>query len=153
MIYNTLLMISYELFFIGLVITLAFIALTGFYPGGIIVPAYLVLFIDQPLRLLGTLIVAIITWGIYLLASRYLILFGKRRFVFLILLGACWAFIFSFIMPRFFPETIEFRVIGWVIPGLIAGQIEKQGLAVTFSALSIVLLVLFFVGKLFFIIF
>ncbi len=144
---------TYELFFIGLAITLIFIALTGFYPGGIIVPAYLVLFIDQPLRLLGTILVSILAWALYRLASRYLILFGKRRFVFLILAGATGAFLLSFILPQFFPATLELKVIGWVIPGLIAGQIEKQGLAVTFSAMAVVLTILFFIGKLFYWIF
>ena len=144
---------SYELFFIGLAITLIFIALTGYYPGGIIVPAYLVLFYDQPLRLAGTLLVALITWLLYRLASKYLILYGKRRFVFLILAGATGAFILSYLLPRFFPATMELKVIGWVIPGLIASQMEKQGLAVTISAMIIVITILFFVAKLFYWIF
>jgi len=144
---------SYELFFIGLVISLIFIGITGIYPGGIIVPAYLVLFIDQPLRLLGTLIISLAAWGLYRLASMYFILFGKRRFVFILLLGALLAFILSYIIPRFFPESIELKVIGWVIPGLLANQMEKQGPAVTFSALAILLVILFFAGKLFYLIF
>jgi len=144
---------SYELFFIGLVITLFFIAITGYYPGGIIVPAYLVLFVDQPLRLLGTLAIAILTWGLYRLASKYLILFGKRRFIFLILTGATGAFLLSYIVPQFFPGTIELKVIGWVIPGLIASQFEKQGPVITLSAMAIVLTILYFLGKLFYIIF
>ncbi len=144
---------SYELFFIGLAVTLIFISLSGIYPGGIIVPAYLVLFIDQPFRLLGTLIISIVVLGLYRLLSRRLILFGKRRFVFIILLGACLAFVLSYILPRFFPEIIELKVIGWIIPGLLANQMEKQGLTVTLSALAIVLLLLFAVGKLFYLIF
>ena len=144
---------SYELFFIGLAITLVFIALTGYYPGGIIVPAYLVLFVDQPLRLIGTLVIAFIAWGLYRLASRYLILFGKRRFVFLILSGAIGAFVLSYILPQFFPGSVELKVIGWVIPGLMASQLEKQGPLITLSALAIVLTILFFIGKLFYLIF
>jgi gamma-polyglutamate biosynthesis protein CapC len=144
---------SYELFFIGLAITLVFIALTGYYPGGIIVPAYLVLFVDQPLRLIGTLVIAFIAWGLYRLASRYLILFGKRRFVFLILSGAIGAFVLSYILPQFFPGSVELKVIGWVIPGLMASQLEKQGPLITLSAMAIVLTILFFIGKLFYLIF
>ncbi|MBT4399350.1 MAG: poly-gamma-glutamate biosynthesis protein PgsC [Bacteroidetes bacterium] len=144
---------SYELFFIGLAITLVFISLTGYYPGGIIVPAYLVLFVDQPLRLIGTLVIAFMAWGLYRLASRYLILFGKRRFVFLILSGAIGAFVLSYILPQFFPGSVELKVIGWVIPGLMASQLEKQGPLITLSALAIVLTILFFIGKLFYLIF
>jgi poly-gamma-glutamate biosynthesis protein PgsC/CapC len=144
---------SYELFFIGILVSLAFVALSGYYPGGIIVPAYLVLFIDQPFRLLGTLAVGLIAWGIYRLISSYLILYGKRRFVILILLGACLAFTLSFIVPRFFPQTAELKVIGWVIPGLLANQVERQGPAITLSALAIVMVILFFIGKLFYLVF
>ena len=144
---------SYELFFIGLLISLLFVAISGYYPGGIIVPAYLVLFLDQPYRLLGTLIVSLVTWGFYRLASRYFILYGKRRFVLIILAGAVFAFLSSYIVPRFFPETAELKVIGWVIPGLLANQVERQGPAITFSALAIVLVILFLVGKLFFLVF
>ena len=144
---------SYELFFIGLIITLIFIALSGYYPGGIIVPAYLVLFIDQPLRLLATLIISTITWGIYKLLSQHLILFGKRRFVFLILTGALFGFTLSYILPQFVPETAELRVIGWVIPGLLANQIVKQGFVITISSLSIILVILFMVSKLFYFLF
>lgn len=141
---------SYELFFIGLVITLIFIGLSGYYPGGIIVPAYMVLFIDQPLRLIGTLIISLIAWGLYRIASKYLILFGKRRFVFLILVGAIGSLLLSYFLPRYFPDTLELKVIGWVIPGLIASQIEKQGLAITLSSLAIVLTILFFMSKLYY---
>jgi len=144
---------SYELFFIGLLLTLLFISVTGLIPGGIIVPAYLVLFIDQPLRLVGTIVIAFIAWALYKLASRYLILFGKRRFVFLILVGALGSFLLSYVLPQFFAEAIELKVIGWVIPGLIASSFEKQGWVRTLSALSIMLLILFLIGKLFFWIF
>ena len=144
---------SYELFFIGLVITLIFIGVTGVFPGGIIVPAYLVLFADQPLRLLGTLAVAFISWQLYLLASRYLILFGKRRFIFLILTGAIGGFVLSYILPRFFPGTLELKVIGWVIPGLIASQFEKQGLALTITSMTVLVTLLYYIGQLFFWIF
>ena len=77
---------------------------------------------------------------------------GKRRFVFLILTGAVGAFILSYILPHFFPETIELKVIGWVIPGLIASQFEKQGPIITLSSMAIVLTLLFFLGKIFYMI-
>ena len=144
---------SYELFFIGLCLTLFFIALTGFYPGGIVVPAYLVLFINQPLRLIGTIAIALAVWLLYKWLSRYVILYGKRRFVLLLLLGAIGSFVLSFILPHFFPETIELKVIGWIIPGLIANLLEKQGLGITLSALAVMLVVLFGVEKVFYVIF
>lgn len=143
----------YEIFFIGLVLTLIFIAVTGLYPGGIIVPGYLVFFVDQPLRLAGTLIAVVLTVGLYKLASRYLILFGRRRFVFLILSGALFAFLFTLLLPRLSPEAVEFRVIGWVIPGLIANHFDRQGAVKTLSATAIMVTLLFFVSQVWFLFF
>jgi poly-gamma-glutamate biosynthesis protein PgsC/CapC len=141
---------QYELFFLGLLLALLFIAVTGYYPGGIIVPGYLVLYADQPLRITGTLIAGLLAYFIYRLASRYLILFGKRRFVFLILISATLSFSFSFLVPFIFPVSPEMKMIGWVIPGLIANNFDRQGIAATFSSMVIVLAVLVFISKIYF---
>jgi poly-gamma-glutamate biosynthesis protein PgsC/CapC len=126
---------GFEIPFIGLLISLGFTALTGIYPGGIIVPSYLVLFMNEPARIAGTLMAAFLTMGVYRLSCRWLILFGRRRFVFLILVGGMLAFLWRQLFPAIFPVSLEFRVIGWVIPGLIASHLERQGVAVTTAAL------------------
>lgn len=126
---------GFEASFIGLLIALAFIALTGVYPGGIIVPSYLVLFVQEPARIAGTLVAAFLTLAVYRLFCRWLILFGRRRFVFLILVGGLWALLWRELFPTIFPLSLEFRVIGWVVPGLIANHLERQGPVVTTAAL------------------
>ena len=138
---------GYEVPFLGLLISIFFIGLTGYYPGGIIVPSYLVLFMDQPLRIIGTLIAAILTIMCYRIASHYLILFGRRRFVFMILLGGTWTFLWILVFPSIFPVSMEFRVIGWVIPGLVANNFERQGIMVTTAALITVTVVTYFLGR------
>jgi hypothetical protein len=87
------------------------------------------------------------------MASKYLILYGKRRFVFMILLGATGAFALSYLLPMWFAATLELKVIGWVIPGLLASSLEKQGWKITGASLAIMLVVLYGVGKLFFLLF
>lgn len=126
---------GFELPFIGLLVSLAVIGLTGVYPGGIIVPSYLVLFLSEPERILGTLVAAGLTLAVYLVASRWLILFGRRRFVFLILVGGLWSILWRVLFPALFPLSVEFTVIGWVIPGLIANHFERQGVLVTLGSL------------------
>jgi poly-gamma-glutamate biosynthesis protein PgsC/CapC len=138
---------GYEIAFVGLLLSLLFTGLTGIYPGGIIVPSYLVLFINQPARIAGTLIAAVLTLAAYRLASEYLILFGRRRFVFLILIGGFWALLWIQLFPALFPQALEFRVIGWVIPGLIAGHFDRQGVTVTTASLVTVTVVLHFLGR------
>ncbi len=137
---------GFELPFIGLLISLAFTALTGLYPGGIIVPSYLVLFVHEPARIAGTLIAAFLTMAVYRLSCRWLILFGRRRFVFLILVGGLWALLWRQLFPTIFPASLEFRVIGWVIPGLIASHLERQGVVVTTAALVTVTVVTAWIG-------
>lgn len=137
---------GFEVPFIGLLISLGFTALTGLYPGGIIVPSYLVLFIRQPERIVGTLIAALLAMAVYRLSSGWLILFGRRRFVFLILAGGLVAFVGHRLLPILFPVSLEFRVIGWVIPGLIANHFERQGVVVTTAALVTVTVLTALVG-------
>jgi poly-gamma-glutamate biosynthesis protein PgsC/CapC len=139
---------SYELTFLGLLLSLLYVSVTGFYPGGIIVPGYLVLFIGQPARIAGSLIVAILTLLCFKLASQYLIIFGRRKFVFMVLVGGIWTLIWQQMLPILFPFSLEFRVIGWVIPGLIANNFEKQGVIVTTASLVTVTVVTYLVGRL-----
>ncbi len=138
---------GFELPFIGLLISLAIIGLTGVYPGGIIVPSYLVLFISDPKRIVGTLAAALLTLLVYLLVSRRLILFGRRRFVFLILVGGVWSILWRMLLPAFFPLSLEFTVIGWVIPGLVANHFERQGVLVTLGSLLTATVAIAWLGR------
>ena len=138
---------GYEIVFIGLLVSLVFIGLSGYYPGGIIVPSYLVLFMDQPKRIAGTLIAALLTLLCFKIASRFLIIYGRRRFVFMIFIGSIWTFLWHLIFPFFFHISFEFRVIGWVIPGLIANNFERQGVIITTSSLVTVTVVVYFLGR------
>lgn len=138
-----------ELPFLGVLLSLALAWATGVYPGGIIVPSYLVLFLREPERITGTLLAALLTLAAYRLASRWLILFGRRRFAFLVLGGALWAAAGGGLLPFLFPGSVEYRVIGWVIPGLIAHNMERQGAVVTTAALVTATVALGFAGRVF----
>ncbi len=139
---------GFEVPFIGLLVSLLFIGLTGVYPGGIIVPSYLVLFLHQPERIAGTIIAAFLTLAVYRLSCRWLILFGRRRFVFLILVGGFWALLWLQLFPYIFPASLEFRVIGWVIPGLIANHLDRQGAVITTASLVTITVAVGWLGRL-----
>ena len=138
---------EYELTFIGLLLSLLFIGITGIYPGGIIVPSYLVFFLGQPERIAGTLITALLTFLCYKFISRYVILFGRRRFVFILLTAGICVYIWYTFFPVLVPQAMEFRVIGWIIPGLIANHFERQGIIITTCSLITVTVIIFIVGK------
>ncbi len=137
----------YETFFIGLIVAVLYVEIMDIYPGGIIVPAYMALFLDQPLRILVTILVAILSLMTYKLLSRVFILFGRRRFVMLILLGALWGEVWFLFLPHIYSGPMELRAIGWVIPGLLANNLEKQRFLATLASLFTVSIATYFLVK------
>jgi gamma-polyglutamate biosynthesis protein CapC len=135
----------YETLLVGLVLALLYAEATGISPGGLVVPGYFALYLDQPLRVLGTIAVAVVAVLAFRLLSRHLILFGRRRFALMILLGAVLAQSWSLLLPRLFQGTLELRVIGWVIPGLLASNLERQKPAATLASLATVAFLTYFV--------
>lgn len=135
----------YETFFIGLVLAVIYIEIFDIYPGGLIVPAYIALYLNVPVKVGATLVVAFLALFTYKLFSRYLILFGKRRFAFLVILGAFWAQLWFLIWPELFPYPIGVRAVGLVIPGLLANNLERQRYLPTLASLLTVSFLTYFV--------
>ena len=140
----------FETLLIGLFIAVIYVEIMDVYPGGIIVPAYMALYLDQPLRVLATILIAFLSLYTYKLLSRFLILFGRRRFVLIVLLGAVWAQIWFFLLPHFFSAPLGLRAIGWLIPGLLANNLEKQRLVPTLASMFVVSITTFFLVRLLF---
>ena len=113
---------------LGVIISIIFFEITDISPGGIIVPGLMVLYIQEPERMVYTVIVAVITYYVVKLLSKYLIIFGKRRFV---------VMIFVSILINFLLNMINISIIGYTIAGLIANDIHKQGIRRTIPALAI----------------
>lgn len=128
----------YETLLIGILIAVLYTEITDVYPGGIIVPAYFALYLDEPLRVLMTIGVALLSLLTYRWLSRYLILFGKRRFVMLLFLGVVWAQLWIILLPHLFKGPSGMKAIGWIIPGLLANNLEKQKMVITLTSLVIV---------------
>lgn len=137
-----------ETVFVGLAASLLFAELTGLYPGGIIVPAYLALFIDQPGRLAATLAAALLTLGVYKILAGRLLLFGRRRFVVMLLLGAVFSQAGALLLSRHGVLPLEARIIGWVVPGLLANTMERQKPLPTLAACVVVTVVTWFAVRL-----
>lgn len=139
-----------DLLFWGILASLIFTELTGLSPGGIVVPAYFLLFFHDPLRMALTLGLSLACMGIVRVLSRYTILYGKRRFaVYLLssmLLKALFAFAYAS-SPVAIPNLS--LSIGYVIPGLLGRDMEKQGILRTLLSLAIVVCLLRLVQYLF----
>ena len=139
---------TFETLFIGLIIAVIYVGIMDIYPGGIIVPAYVALYLDQPQRVLATILIALLSLYTYKILARYLILFGKRRFVMLVLLGGLWAQIWFLLLPHFFADPLGLRAIGWIVPGLLANNLEKQKIVPTLASMFIVAIITYFIASL-----
>lgn len=138
----------FETVFIGLAVALLYVELTGIYPGGIIVPAFLALSLDQPVRPLATIAAACLSLLLYKFLARYFILFGRRRFVIIILIAGLISQLIALAMPKLLAAPVEFRVIGFLIPGLLANNLERQKFLPTLASLVTVTAVTYFLAGL-----
>ena len=131
-------MIGSELYFslfVGVVLSLIFAEKFGINPAGLVVPGYLALIFDQPIMLLSVLIISCLTFFIVNNGiSKWVILYGRRKFAAMILTGMVLKFIFDLIYPLTPFEMVEVSGIGVVIPGIIANTIQKQGVVITLSS-------------------
>jgi len=123
---------------IGLVISLAFSEILGLTAGGMVVPGYVALYLDRPLVIGITLLISYLTYFIVRSLSAVMIIYGRRRTVLMILVGfAMGALVRSLGHLELSVTTIDLTVIGYIIPGLIAIWIDRQGLVESFSSLII----------------
>ncbi len=146
---------------IGLAVSLLFSETFGLAAGGMVVPGYIALSLDRPLSVLFTFVAAIITYLIVYSLSNLIVIYGKRRTVLMVLVG----FLVGIFMESLGPLTAQpvdsidmemlnqsndYEVIGYIIPGLIAIWIDRQGmvetLGILITAATVVRLVLMLIG-------
>ena len=115
--------------------------LTGLLTGGLISAGYLAYWFGEPMRIVSTLLMSILIAIIIRVSRHFLILYGRRRFMLSILLSIFGVYLVE--KSYFFVSEFSFdmRIIGYIIPGLIASDMEKQGILRTTLALSAVTIV------------
>jgi poly-gamma-glutamate biosynthesis protein PgsC/CapC len=141
---------------LGLVVSLIFSETLGLAAGGMVVPGYMALMIHDPGRIAGTIMVSLVTFYTIRVMSNFMFIYGRRRTVIIIITG----FIFGWLSRELFVfglpdgQTLEFQAIGYIIPGLIANWMERQGVIQTLSTMIVaavfvrLLLMIFTGGKL-----
>lgn len=129
---------------LGLVLSLIFSEIFGLAAGGLIVPGYIALELHHPGRVAGTILVALVTLIVVRMMGHAVFLYGRRRFVLTVLVG----FVIGWMADRWFvfawPTSpfaagaiIDAAAVGFVIPGLVANWMERQGIVATTSLLII----------------
>ena len=123
---------------IGMVLSLFLTETLGVTAGGIIVPGYIAMNLDSPIRIVITFCVSIMTFLIIKLLSHYIMIYGKRRLVLALLVGFLLGYLTRTEYNIFVSSTQDdLIVIGNIIPGLIANWMDRQGVIRTTSTILI----------------
>jgi len=127
---------------LGIAVSLLVSEVVGVSAAGLVVPGYLALHLDQPARLAATFAVALATWALVRFGlSRLVVLYGRRRLAVAVLAG----FILNVLAERLLlalpAQPVDARVIGYIVPGLIASEALSQGVVPTFAVTLLVAVV------------
>ena len=122
---------------VALSIILSFISteFVGVLTGGMISAGYLAYYFNSPTRIISTLFVAILITLAIKVLKNFLILYGRRRFMLSVLLSIFFVYIFQKMYFYLSAFDVDLRIIGYLIPGLIANDMEKQGIVKTILSL------------------
>ncbi|MDD6196401.1 poly-gamma-glutamate biosynthesis protein PgsC [[Clostridium] aminophilum] len=128
-----------ETLLIGIIFALIFTEFTDLSPGGVIVPAYFALYLTSPVRILTTVAAALVTMLIVSFLSRYMILYGRRRYAVFLISGV----LLKVLMSALIGGTA--LSIGSLIPGILGREMERQHILPTLLSLAVVTLATYFV--------
>ena len=117
---------------IGVTFSLIFHEVFGLAAGGIVVPGYIALNFHRPWMIIGTLLVALVTWLGIKVVSQFVFVYGRRRMVLAVLLGFILGY-YSRVVWSHGIGDIRLEAIGYIIPGLIANWMERQGVFKTIT--------------------
>jgi poly-gamma-glutamate biosynthesis protein PgsC/CapC len=124
---------------LGLVVSLVLSETLGLAAGGMVVPGYMALMIHDPGRIIGTIAVSLMTYYSIMLISNYMFIYGRRRTVMIIIVGFLYGWLSREFLVFGLPggTSLEFQAIGFIIPGLIANWMERQGVIQTLSTMIV----------------
>ncbi len=123
---------------LGMMLNLLLTETIGLAAGGVVVPGYIALNLHEPDMIISTLAIALITYLLLHILSRYILLYGRRLLIVSIIIGYLLGY-----LTRVYPSIswatikIDITTIGFVVPGLIAYWIKRQGIIETLSTMLI----------------
>lgn len=113
----------------------------GLASGGLISAGYLSLYVTSPWRIVATLVLAVLIHFLVKLLDQFVFLYGRRRFMACILLSV----VLSWVLSRFLGSyiAVDLRIIGYLVPGLIANDMQRQGVLKTLLVVIIITVLVF----------
>jgi poly-gamma-glutamate biosynthesis protein PgsC/CapC len=124
---------------VGLVVSLLLAEVLSIAPGGYIVPGYIAVNLGSPGRVAATIGVAAATLLLMKAVGQVVLLYGMRRFVLYLLTGFTLGMAYSIFVAHTAGDPVE--AIGFVVPGLIASWMDRQGTLVTLGSMITVAVV------------
>ena len=121
----------------------------GLLTGGLVSAGYLAYFFHEPTRIASTLVIAVVIALVVRLLQHFIILYGRRRFALSLVLSLISVWLLDKSAILFSSYGMDFRMIGYIVPGLIASDMEKQGILktlITILAITAVIRLLVIIG-------
>ena len=124
---------------LGLLFSLICYLITNLSPGGMITPGWMALTLVEDARRM-LLIVAVVVLSYFLMRGlqRVVILYGKRLFASVVLLGVFLQMTLFLFLLNDFPLLFTHETLGFIVPGLITYQLIRQPIAPTLLATGLV---------------
>lgn len=123
---------------LGMIMSFFMTETIGLAAGGIVVPGYIALLLHHPLQVIMTILVAWITFLITKFISRFMLLYGRRLLVMAILIGYLLGYVTRLFPPLVISQLkLDLATIGFVIPGLIAYWMNRQGVVETITTMIV----------------
>ncbi|MFI7011199.1 poly-gamma-glutamate biosynthesis protein PgsC/CapC [Streptomyces sp. NPDC050145] len=112
---------------IGLLFSLVCYLTTNLSPGGMITPGWLALTLVEDLQRAAMVVgVTVLTYAGTLLMQKFVILYGKRLFAAVVLLGVTLQATVMIVLSLEFPLMYANQTLGFIVPGLIGYQLVRQ---------------------------
>lgn len=110
----------------------------GLAAGGIVVPGYFALTLHEPVRVVVTVLVSLVTFGLLQLLGKVMLVYGRRLLVLAILIGYLLGYL-TRIAPvlKVGAGQLDVGVVGYVIPGLVAYWMHRQGVVQTVATMLV----------------
>lgn len=120
---------------ISLMLGFVLFEVAGVVAGGLVSPGYFALYWDRPAGIALALGIALLTLIILRCVGACAVVYGRRRFLLALLIAFFlqWT-IGSAVMGLSMSEG-RMDIVGYLIPGLVAHEMDRQGLGITLAAL------------------
>jgi poly-gamma-glutamate biosynthesis protein PgsC/CapC len=116
----------------GMLLGMFYYQKTGWSCGGIITPGVIAMYMGDPAKVFVSIAAGLVTWVILDILVRFFSLYGRQRLATAMLI----ALALRYPLVSVWGETSLW--LGWVVPGLIGADIQRQGMAITLTAVAAV---------------